>query len=479
MAAKPISSVDRMKLLLSSGDGADVHFLVGQRDPKELLSAHKLILMAASDVFEAMFRFDSANATTSAAKPPSDLASSSNPVVVSDVNAGVFRAMLGFIYADDLSGMNGDNLFDVLYAAKKYNIAGLVKACAEFPISELGNVFHTLAEARLFGEKAFAEHCLEYIDQNADTLLKSEEFLRIDQKMLCDILKSDQLVISREFTLWKAQKGIECSGENRREMLGLALFEIRFPHITKEDFSKSIVPCGVLTDQEVISVLLHHCLPCHYDGFGEDAPPAELEQYPLRFEAEPRDYISKGTLSLKIESFSSEFAHKKGGAVRFSKSVRIREIFWRITMDRKIDDKMGKCVKFYLQCSTENPSRFSRFSSRGTILRCSCWTTRRIVSQKEGKKDHVRENPQLTFSASTNILELGDPMPIEKLMSADNGWYDEADDTVTVEVEVIVDEPYLRESRWRAVPVDDAIDAEGFGNGGFAQPVGLGGGWAA
>ncbi|KAL3124613.1 hypothetical protein niasHT_010454 [Heterodera trifolii] len=467
MIAKPISSVDRMKLLLSSGDGADVHFLVGQRDPKELLSAHKLILMAASDVFEAMFRFDSANATTSAAKPPSDLASSSNPVVVSDVDADVFRAMLGFIYADDLSGMNGDNLFDVLYAAKKYNIAGLVKACAEFPISELGNVFHTLAEARLFGEKAFAEHCLEYIDQNADTLLKSEEFRCIDQQMLCDILKSDQLVISREFTLWKAQKGIECSGENRREMLGLALFEIRFPHITKEDFSKSIVPCGVLTDQEVISVLLHHCLPCHYDGFGEDAPPAELEQYPLRFEAEPRDYISKGTLSLKIESFSSEFAHKKG-AKCCSEVVRIREIFWRITMERKIDDKMDKCVKFYLQCSAKKPNGFS---SKGAVLHCSCWATRRIVSQKEGKKDHVRENPQLTFSASTNILELGDPMPIEKLMSADNGWYDEADDTVTVEVEVNVDEPYLREEpRRRAGAAAGGFGHGNFGWGGAAWP---------
>ncbi|KAL3090474.1 hypothetical protein niasHT_020734 [Heterodera trifolii] len=236
--------------------------------------------------------------------------------------------LLGFVYADDLSGMNGDKLFDVLYAAKKYNIAGLVKACAEFPISELGNVFHTLAEARLFGEKAFAEHCLEYIDQNADTLLKLEEFRRIDQQMLCDILKSDQLMISREFMLWKAQKGIECSGENQREMLGLALFEIRFPHITIE-----------------------------------------------------RTLISEIS----------------------------------------------------------------------TVLRCSCWATRRIVSQKEGKKDHVRENPQLTFNASTNILELGDPMPIEKLMSADNGWYDEADDTVTVEVEVNVDVPYLREEP-RRVP---------------------------
>ncbi|KAL3108796.1 hypothetical protein niasHT_011210 [Heterodera trifolii] len=446
MAAKPISSVDRMKLLLSSGDGADVHFL--------LLSAHKLILMAASDVFEAMFRFDSANATTSFSKPPSDLASSSNPVVVSDVNADVFRAMLGFVYADDF-------FFEARIAkyfrAKKYNIAGLVKACAEFPISELGNVFHTLAEARLFGEKAFAEHCLEYIDQNADTLLKSEEFRRIDQQMLCDILKSDQLMINREFMLWKAQKGIECSGENRREMLGLALFEIRFPHITKEDFSKSIVPCGVLTDQEVIGVLLYHCLPYN----DSDDTPVELEQYPLRFEAEPRDYINKGTLSLKIESFSSEFAHKKG-AKRCSKIVRIRELFWSITVERKIDDEMGECVKFYLKCSAKKQSNGFSFNN-GTVLRCSCWATRRIVSQTEGKKDHVRENPQLTFNASTTILELGDPMPIEKLMSADNGWYDEADDTVTVEVEVDVDEPYLREEPRRRA----GAAAGGFGHGNF------------
>ncbi|KAL3077426.1 hypothetical protein niasHT_033964 [Heterodera trifolii] len=449
MAAKPISSVDRMKLLLSSGDGADVHFLVGQSDPKELLSAHKLILMAASDVFEAMFRFDSANATTSAAKPPSDLANSSNPVVVSDVNADVFRAMLGFIYADDLSGMNGDNLFDVLYAAKKYNIAGLVKACAEFPISELGNVFHTLAEARLFGEKAFAEHCLEYIDQNADTLLKSEEFRRIDQQMLCDILKSDQLMINREFMLWKADEffllieKLINSGVTRK--------------IKKKIFSNSnkTLPCGVLTDQEVISVLLHHCLP-----YSDDTP-GELEQYPLRFEAEPRDYISKGTLSLKIESFSSEFAHKKG-AKCCSKIVRIRELFWSITVERKIDDEMGECVKFYLKCSAKKQQ--NGFSiNRGTVLRCSCWATRRIVSQKEGKKDHVRENPELIFNASTNILELGDPMPIEKLMSADNGWYDEADDTVTVEVEVNVDEPYLREEPRRRA----GAAAGGFGHGNF------------
>uniref|UniRef100_A0A914HXB0 Uncharacterized protein n=1 Tax=Globodera rostochiensis TaxID=31243 RepID=A0A914HXB0_GLORO len=43
-----------MKHLLDTGNGADVQFF--------LLLAHKLILMAAFDAFEAMFRFDAQNA---------------------------------------------------------------------------------------------------------------------------------------------------------------------------------------------------------------------------------------------------------------------------------------------------------------------------------------------------------------------------------------------------------------------------------
>uniref|UniRef100_A0A183CD23 adenylate cyclase n=1 Tax=Globodera pallida TaxID=36090 RepID=A0A183CD23_GLOPA len=44
------SLVGRMKHLLSTGDGADVLFLVGDGDKKELLSAHKTLLGTASDV---------------------------------------------------------------------------------------------------------------------------------------------------------------------------------------------------------------------------------------------------------------------------------------------------------------------------------------------------------------------------------------------------------------------------------------------
>ncbi|KAL3096548.1 hypothetical protein niasHS_004329 [Heterodera schachtii] len=143
-----------MKHLLSTGEDADVYFLVGGGDAKELLQAHKIIVKNASDVFEAMFRFDAKN-------EKAEFASANCPVVeVIDVEAAAFKVMLSFIYAYDLNELNGDNTITVLYAAKKYNIPGLVGPSLQIPISELRNVFLAYAQAGLYELENFAYHCL-------------------------------------------------------------------------------------------------------------------------------------------------------------------------------------------------------------------------------------------------------------------------------------------------------------------------------
>uniref|UniRef100_A0A183CJS1 BTB domain-containing protein n=1 Tax=Globodera pallida TaxID=36090 RepID=A0A183CJS1_GLOPA len=149
---------NRRKRLLNTGIGADVHFL---HLYLKLLPAHKLIMMMASDVFETMFRFDAESAKSAAAwTAPSE---GTKPVEVPDVEVGAFKAMLSFIYADDVSGLNGDNAI----------------ACVDFPKAKLRNVFVALVEARFLGEEDFARRCLEHIDVNADTLLCSKEFIKL------------------------------------------------------------------------------------------------------------------------------------------------------------------------------------------------------------------------------------------------------------------------------------------------------------
>ncbi|KAL3125614.1 hypothetical protein niasHT_010194 [Heterodera trifolii] len=234
------SLADRMKLMLSTGEDADVYFLA-------FIQAHKVILKRASDVFGAMFLFD-------AKKEKTENISAESLVVIPDIEAQAFKVMLSFIYAEDLSELNGDNVMAVLFAANKYNISLLVKACLDFPINELSDVFLAYKQARLLNKKAynynFARRCMDYIEQNVETLIKSESFLQIDQNLLCEIFDHNLLVITNELELWKAalrwadekcrQNAIECSAENRRSALGPALFKIRFPLISRREFSQNI-----------------------------------------------------------------------------------------------------------------------------------------------------------------------------------------------------------------------------------------------
>ncbi|KAL3112548.1 hypothetical protein niasHT_018754 [Heterodera trifolii] len=375
------SSMDRMKHLLSTGEHSDVHFLVGDGDEKEVLPVHQFILKIASDVFEAMFRFDAKK------ERPENASSNCLVVEVPDIEPSAFKVMLSFIYIDDLSGLNGDNAMAVLYAAKKYNIPDLVLPSLQIPISELRNVFVAYAQALLFELEDFSLKCLRYICQNAAQLFGSEEFLQIDQKILCNLLESDRLLLSDEFELWEAalrwadekchQNGIECSSGNRRSVLGTALFKIRFPNIHEEDFAKCVVPSGVLTMEEVLGVYQFNSNPhlffCGVPGL-----------YSLKFPSHGRIFNwnkakgnRRGTLSLEIEKVS-EFSRESLGSSRFSDAVCINGLAWKISariifkaVEGTTDEEKNR-LGFFLWCDAKE----------GGPSNCVFSATLRIVSEK-------------------------------------------------------------------------------------------------
>ncbi|KAL3085699.1 hypothetical protein niasHS_009640 [Heterodera schachtii] len=461
----------RMELLLRTGKGADVHFLVGREDEKEHLSAHKLILASSSDVFEAMFRFDEQNARTetlgSSAKKVAKMANSAVdeaaargssaaagtehvPVVIPDVTVEAFKAMLAFIYTEDLSGLNGHNLFDVLYAAKKYQISLLIAACTDFPVWDVPNCFDAFIQAQFIGEEAFACRCLDYINFNNELTMK--QFLKVNNQFLCEILDNLPQKPSGEIGIWNAalrwadeqcaQNGKECTGENRREILGPALYKIRFPLMSRDEFSESIVPSDVLTKDELLSVFLSH-------------PPGHAlpEIYPLRFPTDhrkdlassPTDSHQKGRLTLKIEKFSDFSRGGESDTERYSDAVNIRGFSFKILVNTCTmrADKSKKCLGFFIECNKNEPNWC-----------CTCSATLRIVVQKKNKNPpYIKQFADNNFSAEKDDWGFKEFVSIEQLMNPANGWYNEKDDSVILSAEVFPYSPayppsWSQKRRW-------------------------------
>ncbi|KAL3080395.1 hypothetical protein niasHS_011328 [Heterodera schachtii] len=423
--AKPDTLADRMKLLLSTAKGADAHFL--------LMHAHKAILIASSNVFEAMFQTDKENSNGTNAGNISD----NCPVVeVPDVEPAAFKIMLSFIYADDLSELNGDNAMAVLCAAKKYNIPGVVRPSLQIPISELRNVFFAYAQALIFELEDFSIKCLRYICQNAAQLFGSDDFLQIDQKMLCVLLESDRLLLSDEFEIWKIalrwadekcrQNGIECSSGNRRSFLGPALFKIRFPNIHEENFAKCVVPSGVLTMEEVLGVYQFNAHPyLHLHGIPG--------LYSLKFPSHGRIFNCnkakdnrRGTLALEIEKMS-EFMGESVGSRRFSDALEIKGLALKIQAEirKKTDDTdEKKYLGFYLWCNAKEGPSNRVFSA-----------TLRIVSEKSEAENSIGTLCDLNIGWGFNNF-----ISFAEFMDPAKGFYDKNEDKVTLTIDVTVKE---------------------------------------
>ncbi|KAL3096558.1 hypothetical protein niasHT_025080 [Heterodera trifolii] len=282
-----------------------------------------------------------------------------------------------------------------------------------------------------------------------EKLIKSDDFLPIDQKLLLEILSREQLKVGEESAIWQAalrwadqqchQNGIECSGDNRRQMLGQILMTIRFPLMAKEDFVKSVVPSQVLTDKEVISVLLFH-------SHSVATECGAFDQFPLQFSNQQRILTTardspspKGRLLLKIQKFSHIILRIYGSRPFCSSLVKIMGFSWYLSSNLFGIQNGNDQLCFFLNCN----------SAFGVPeWSCSCSTTLRIVSQKDDKMDHFQTD-RLFFQKNPKFMHdsgLLCKMPLRDLMSSENGWHDKEKDTLTVTVDVTVENAEIQPS---------------------------------
>ncbi|KAL3119479.1 hypothetical protein niasHT_008993 [Heterodera trifolii] len=254
--------------------------------------------------------------------------------------------------------------------------------------------------------KINTQPCFAIIDKYADTWIQSEEFLQIDQTLLCKILEP----------------------ENRRAMLGPALFKIRFPLISKEEFSTKIFPLGVLTPDEVISIYQFHCYTNNLCGPSNSMPFAGV---PMPFPTHGRiSDRKKGTLTLNIEKVS-DFIREADWSSRHSEVVYIMALQWGILAQIITESGSSeKCLGFTLCCI--DPNNDSNWN-------CLASATFRVLSKKIGGATNFSRTFN-DFVINNEHKAIGFGLPFVELMNPSKGLYNKNDDKLTLAIDLTLKE---------------------------------------
>ncbi|KAL3083992.1 hypothetical protein niasHS_008864 [Heterodera schachtii] len=182
--------------------------------------------------------------------------------------------------------------------------------------------------------------------------------------------------------------------ENRRAMLGPALFSIRFPLISKEEFSTKIFPLGVLTSDEVISIYQFHCHSNDYYG-NTNSMPAVV---PMPFSTHGRiSDRKKRTLVLNIGKLS-DFALEPDGSRRHSEVMYIMALPWKILAQTITKNGNNENFLYFSLCCID-PNKDSNWF-------CRCSATFRIMSENIGTAHFIATFNDIVINTIRNTFPL-------------------------------------------------------------------------
>ncbi|XP_077300987.1 BTB/POZ domain-containing protein 6 [Arctopsyche grandis] len=183
---------ERGKRLLKLGQWIDCTFLVGNEPNQIVIKGHKLILAMASPVFEAMFF--------------GGMPEINDPILILDVQPEAFKALLEYVYSDEVHINSFDKACELCYAAKKYMLPHLVQECTNYMWSDLNpkNACRAYEFAKLFEEPILMERCLQIICTQTVEVLAESSFEDIELATMIKIFEQDNLNIDSEMELFDA-----------------------------------------------------------------------------------------------------------------------------------------------------------------------------------------------------------------------------------------------------------------------------------
>lgn len=242
---------ERIAYIFNNTDMSDIMFTC--QGSNKIFYAHKLILATSSAVFKAMFY--------------GKLAEKRSTIHLSDTDEKSLEEFLMFLYKDDCnwSCLEIEDVANIVYLSKKYIVPSLTEECVEVFKEKMNtqNVLYILEKAIHFDEKHLETQCWGFLDWNIEVIANMGHLSSISHKTLTSLLKRDSLQIG-EVTLFKAvlkwidcqclQEGLDLTRDNKRSVIGDAIYELRFLGMEEDLFAKHVATCGLLTAEEIVSI---------------------------------------------------------------------------------------------------------------------------------------------------------------------------------------------------------------------------------
>ena len=161
----------------------------------------------------------------------------------------------------DTTDLSEDTALDVMRIAHKYQVTTCLSLCSEILRSVIrdDNVLCILEHAFLYNDKKLTEAAINFIDDNAQAVIESEEFESIRQETLEYILKGNtffapELDILKAVDKWAANqvanKAMTTDSASKRLAMGKAFYHLRLPTLSLRDFITAQHEYAYLTYEE-------------------------------------------------------------------------------------------------------------------------------------------------------------------------------------------------------------------------------------
>lgn len=227
--SNPFLKKAKDQLYANRDETGDAIFIV----QSDVIRAHRCVLAALSPKYNIQFYGAMPDTAT---------------IEVRNVSPGAFMEFLQFFYLDEVT-LTMKNIESVLDLAQQSLVEDIVEECAKFLLDMVGidKLTWCYRLAVLYQILRLQKFCEEQVSVHIINVFKTADFLECDRDILCRILKLNSLnckeiEVFEACIAWaraacKTKSADVPKAANLREVLGDAVFQIRFCAMTVEEFA--------------------------------------------------------------------------------------------------------------------------------------------------------------------------------------------------------------------------------------------------